>query len=73
MPKTISRSLLVAAITLIAAGAWAQPPDKNSKPSTDPSEKPKNVKVELKEVYKKWLENDVSYINCGRVREIKEW
>jgi len=45
MPKTISRSLLVAAITLIAAGAWAQPPDKNSKPSTDPSEKPKNVKV----------------------------
>ena len=69
MPKTISRSLLVAAITLIAAGAWAQPPDKNAKPSTDPSEKPKNVKVELKEVYKKWLENDVSYIITAEERK----
>jgi GWxTD domain-containing protein len=62
MPKTISRLLMVAAFTLIAAGAWAQPPDKNNKPSIDPSEKPKNVKVELKDAYKKWLENDVAYI-----------
>src|SRR4051794_25567382 len=66
MPKTISRLLLLTAIMLIAAGAWAQPPDKNKKPTTDPSsnpsEKPRNVKVELKDAYKKWLENDVAYI-----------
>ncbi|HEY2846657.1 MAG TPA: GWxTD domain-containing protein, partial [Pyrinomonadaceae bacterium] len=62
MPKIISRLLLLAAITLIAAGAWAQPPDKNNKPSTDPSEKPRNQKVEMRDAYKKWLENDVAYI-----------
>ena len=48
---------------LLAAGAWAQPPDKNNKkPSADPSDKPRNVRPELKEAYKKWLDNDVAYI-----------
>lgn len=41
--------------------ASAQPPDK-SKPSQDVSEKPRNVKPELKDVYKKWLNNDVPYL-----------
>lgn len=36
---------------------WAQPPA-----GTDPNDKPRNVKKELKDVYKKWLSNDVSYI-----------
>lgn len=39
----------------------AQPPDKD-KPSQDVTEKPRNVKPELKDVYKKWLNNDVPYL-----------
>jgi GWxTD domain-containing protein len=52
-------SLLIAGIG--ASIATAQPPDKD-KPSQDVSEKPRNLKPELKNVYKKWLENDVPYI-----------
>src|ERR1700760_4569217 len=66
MPKTISRLLLLATITLIATGAWAQKPDKkgdpSGTPSTDPSQKGRKVGVEMKDAYKKWLENDVAYI-----------
>lgn len=56
-------SLLMAAI-LIAFGALAgiaQPPAKG-KPAQDIADKPRNQKVETKEVYKKWLDNDVAYI-----------
>jgi len=53
----------------MAASAWAQPPDKNAKPSTDPTQKVRNVKVEMKEVYKKWLENDVDYIITAEERK----
>jgi GWxTD domain-containing protein len=64
MPKTTSRLLLLAAIALMAVGGWAQKPDKKATPdpSTNPMDKPRNQKVELKEAYKKWLENDVAYI-----------
>lgn len=53
-------------LTFLVAGfaamvAVAQPPDKN-KPSQDPTDKPRNVKPELKEAYKKWINNDVAYI-----------
>ena len=41
--------------------AFAQPPDK-TKPRQDPTEKPRNVKGESKDVFKKWLDNDVAYI-----------
>ncbi len=41
-----------------AIAAWSQPPDKTQ----DPNDKPRTVKPELKEVYKKWLSNDVKYI-----------
>lgn len=44
-----------------AVGVWAQPPDKN-KPSRDPSENTRKVTPETKEVYKKWVNNDVAYI-----------
>jgi GWxTD domain-containing protein len=54
--------LILAAVTLIAVGAWAQPPDKNKKPTTDPSEKPRNVRSEAKTVYKEWVDKDVAYI-----------
>jgi GWxTD domain-containing protein len=39
----------------------AQKPDKTP-PSQDPNDKPRNVKPELKEAYKKWINNDVAYI-----------
>lgn len=52
-------SIFVLAIVSISV---AQPPDKNNKPSEDPTDKARNVKPELKNVYKKWLENDVAYI-----------
>jgi len=35
------------------------------KPSQDISDKPRNVKPELKDAYKKWLNNDVPYIITG--------
>lgn len=54
--------LLTILITALGAvGVWAQQPDKD-KPSQDVSEKVRNVKVEVKEVYKKWMNNDVAYI-----------
>src|SRR3954471_9212683 len=62
MPKTISRLLLLAAITLIAVAAWAQPPVKTTDPSTNPSEKVRKVTPEVKRVYKDWVEKDVGYI-----------
>ncbi len=37
--------------------------DKNKgQVSQDPNDKPRNVKVELKQAYKRWLDNDVAYI-----------
>ena len=55
----------VVLLLLLAGGstsiALAQPPDKD-KPRQDPNDKPHNVKAEKKDVYKKWLENDVPYI-----------
>ncbi len=51
----------VLVLSLAALAAVAQPPDKN-KPSQDVTDKPRNVKPELKEAYKKWINNDVAYI-----------
>ena len=48
-------------MSLGAIAAIAQPPDSN-KPSQDISDKARNVKPELKEAYKKWINNDVAYI-----------
>ena len=48
-------------ILAAALNAVAQKPDKNN-PSQDPNDKPRNVKPELKEAYKKWVNNDVAYI-----------
>ncbi len=48
--------VLIAGIGTMAV--WAQ----SAKPTQDPNDKPRNVKPELKNVYKKWLENDVPYL-----------
>jgi GWxTD domain-containing protein len=58
-----SKSALFPAMALailVAAGslALAQPP----KQTQDPTEKPRNVKPELKKAYKDWLDKDVTYV-----------
>jgi len=49
------------AMSFAAAVTVAQPPDKN-KPAEEISTKVRNVKPELKEAYKRWLNTDVAYI-----------
>jgi GWxTD domain-containing protein len=68
MQKFNFRVLALIALALGALSVSAQPPD-NKKPTTDPGEKPRNVKPELKEVYKKWLDNDVAYIITNEERK----
>lgn len=52
-------TLLVAGLSF--SSAVAQPPDKD-KPSQNPDEKVRKVKEEKRDVYKKWMENDVAPI-----------
>lgn len=54
---------IILALAAFASATAAQNP--KSTPPVDPSDKPRNVKPELKQVYKKWLENDVAYIITG--------
>ncbi|MCZ2390655.1 MAG: GWxTD domain-containing protein [Acidobacteria bacterium] len=49
---------ILAAIAAVPAVAQKTSPT----PDRDPSDKPRNVKSEMKDVYKKWLERDVPYI-----------
>lgn len=58
LTRYFSLAILVTAIG--AAGVYAQP-DKG-KPSQDVADKVRNVKPEVKEVYKKWMNTDVAYI-----------
>jgi GWxTD domain-containing protein len=58
---------MLVVLCLGAAGALAQgkgdkDKNKDDKPSTNPMDNPRNVKPELKDAYKKWLNNDVPYI-----------
>ncbi len=57
--KTVFATFLFA---LFVTAALAQKPEKNPQPTQDPNDKPRNFKPELKEAYKKWINNDVSYI-----------
>lgn len=57
--KGIGVSALV--VSLTAGVAFAQKGDKD-KPAEDVSTKVRNVKPELKEAYKRWLNTDVAYI-----------
>src|SRR5687768_16319733 len=47
-------AILVAATSLVGA--------QSQKQAQDPTEKPRNVKPELKKAYKDWLDKDVTYI-----------
>ncbi|MGH9946374.1 MAG: GWxTD domain-containing protein [Pyrinomonadaceae bacterium] len=53
-------SIAAMLLAFCVSGVFAQK-DKNQV-SQDPTEKPKNVKPELKAAYKRWLDNDVAYI-----------
>src|SRR5437763_1286433 len=67
MPKRISSPLAVAllALSLAVPSSLAQ----KAKGQQDPSEKPRNVKPELKKAYKDWLEKDVTYIITDEERK----
>src|SRR6476659_7550719 len=59
--KNMGKSALaVMAVALLSMTASAQRPE--AKPTVDPNDKPRNVKPELKDAYKKWINNDVVYI-----------
>src|SRR5258708_27162263 len=53
-------AIALLALTFAAPAGLAQ--KKNKDQGQDPSEKPRNVKPELKKAYKDWLEKDVAYI-----------
>ena len=57
-------ALTVFSISGLAQGG-KKDKDKDEKPSNDIVDKPRNVKPELKDAYKKWLNNDVPYIITG--------
>src|SRR5688572_12547701 len=52
-------AMAFAILIAVASLAVAQPPQKQTQ---DPTEKPRNVKPELKKAYKDWLDKDVTYI-----------
>ncbi|MFN6962167.1 MAG: GWxTD domain-containing protein [Pyrinomonadaceae bacterium] len=55
-------ALLVLLAGVCSVTLFGQKAEKTPPPSQDISDKPRNVKPELKEVYKKWINNDVPYI-----------
>ncbi|HRI02551.1 MAG TPA: GWxTD domain-containing protein [Pyrinomonadaceae bacterium] len=62
-------TLLAVFMLCLSAGVLvAQPPD-GGKPSQDPNDKVRKVTPELKQAYKKWLENDVAYIITNEERK----
>lgn len=61
MSKIRSCTCYLSALAVMVLGTvagFAQTP----KPAPDVADKPRNVRTETKEVYKRWLENDVAYI-----------
>ena len=62
------KSFLLAALVagLGAIAVWAQPPDKDNAERGSVSTSRETSKPELKEAYKKWLNNDVAYIITER-------
>src|SRR5262245_8775576 len=57
--------LLVVALFVSLAAGQGKDKDKDKGKGAvaqDPTDRPRNVKVELKQAYKRWLDNDVAYI-----------
>ncbi len=59
LARNLATGMLFAAA---AASTAAAQKEKEGTPSQDPSSKARNVKPELKEAYKKWVNTDVDYI-----------
>jgi GWxTD domain-containing protein len=57
-----SGRLTIALLTLVFAAPAGLAQKKPNTQGQDPSEKPRNVKPELKKAYKEWLDKDVAYI-----------
>src|SRR5215470_11753403 len=64
MSKMRFLGVIVVALVLGVASAFAQGKGKEDKdkPTDDINNKQRNVKPELKDVYKKWINTDVAYI-----------
>jgi len=60
----VFKKVVLAAVLLLVGSslALAQKTKGTPVPDTDPNSKARNVKPELKDAYKKWLNNDVPYI-----------
>src|SRR5262245_38000772 len=64
-----SGRLVIALMALVFAASSAFAQKKNTNSGQDPSERPRNVKPELKKAYKDWLEKDVVYIITDEERK----
>ena len=62
-------SRVAVAFLTFAFAASAALPQQPKRREQDPSEKPRNVKPELKKAYKDWLEKDVAYIITDEERK----
>ena len=60
LPLAVFLAILFAATSLVFA---------QQKQTQDPSEKPRNVKPELKKAYKDWLDKDVPYVITDEERK----
>src|SRR6266481_6685157 len=63
----LSFRLMILSSAVILAGALSY--SQTAQKPQDPSEKPRNVKPELKKAYKDWLEKDVAYIITDEERK----
>ena len=61
---TLTALLIALSVSLVSAQGKDKDKDKGKDQAAvqDPTDKPRNVKVELKQAYKRWLDNDVAYI-----------
>ncbi|MEP6635843.1 MAG: GWxTD domain-containing protein [Acidobacteriota bacterium] len=59
-------AIIVSALFAASSALYAQP---GKQQTQDPSEKPRNVKPELKKAYKDWLDKDVTYVITDEERK----
>src|SRR5688572_32984462 len=59
---TLTILFIALSVSLVAAQDKKDKEKGKTSIAQDPTEKPRNVKVEIKQAYKRWLDNDVAYI-----------
>jgi GWxTD domain-containing protein len=62
-------ALRLAILLSVSLGMFSSTFAQNDRKNQDPSEKPRNVKPELKKAYKDWLDKDVTYIITDEERK----